>query len=86
MSAAPLEFLGDPGEDWLAMRRLFQESERPELAMIAYDAKYLRLLHKGSALRSRLNALWRSKGSYAGAVNAIRDALLQEHLFSGAKD
>ncbi len=79
------QFSGDPGEDWLAMRRLFQESERPELAVIAYDAKYLRLLHKGSALRSRLNALWRSNGSYAGAITAIRDALLQEHLFSGAK-
>jgi DNA helicase II / ATP-dependent DNA helicase PcrA len=80
------KFVGDPGDDWIAVRKLFEESACEALATIARDAKYLRLLHKGSALRSRLNALWRSKGSYLGATSAVRDALLQEHLFSGAKD
>jgi DNA helicase-2/ATP-dependent DNA helicase PcrA len=79
-------FTGDPGNDWLTMRSLFQESTCDSLAIIASDAKYLRLLHKGSALRSRLNALWRTHGSYQGATIAVRDALLQEQLFSGTKD
>jgi DNA helicase-2/ATP-dependent DNA helicase PcrA len=79
-------FSGDPEKDWLAVRKLFEESACEPLASIARDAKYLRFLHKGSALRSRLNARWQSSGSYAGATTAVRDALLQEHLFSGAKD
>jgi DNA helicase II / ATP-dependent DNA helicase PcrA len=78
---------GDPGEDWLSMRKLFQESEVGRLGCHrGGDAKYLRLLHRGSALRSRLNSLWRSSGSYFGATSEIRDALLQEYLLSGAKD
>lgn len=80
------KFSGDPGEDWLTIRKLFEGSACEILSMVARDAKYLRLLHKGSALRSRLNSIWRSSGSYLGATSAVRDALLQEHLFSGAKD
>jgi ATP-dependent DNA helicase UvrD/PcrA len=79
-------FAGNPEEDWLAVRGLFRDSECETLSTIADDAKYLRLLHKGSALRSRLNALWRASGTYTGATAAVRDALLQEHLFSGARD
>ena len=83
---AACKFSGDPGDDWLVVRKLFEESDCEVLATIARDAKYLRLLHKGSALRSRLNTLWRSGGNYVGATTAVRDALLQEHLFSGSKD
>ena len=81
-----LKFSGDPGEDWIAVRNLFAKSSCEALQTVAQDAKYLRLLHKGSALRSRLNALWRQNRSYRGATTAVRDALLQEHLFSSAKD
>jgi DNA helicase II / ATP-dependent DNA helicase PcrA len=77
---------GDPSEDWIATRNLFAKSNCESLQTVALDAKYLRLLHKGSALRSRLNTLWRQNGNYRGAITAVRDALLQEHLFSSAKD
>ena len=42
--------------------------------------KYLRLLHKGSTLRSNLGNLWRNNGSYSGAVDVVKNALLQEHF------
>jgi DNA helicase II / ATP-dependent DNA helicase PcrA len=77
---------GDPAEDWIAIRNLFQGSACEAISAVAQDAKYLRLLHKGSTLRSRLSQLWRLNESYAGATEAVRAALLQEHLFSGAKD
>ena len=48
--------------------------------LIEEDAKYLRLLHKGAALRGRLGEIWRDYGSYVGAATAVRDALLQEHF------
>jgi DNA helicase-2/ATP-dependent DNA helicase PcrA len=77
---------GDAGEDWLAVRKLFDESPCESLAAIAKDAKYLRLLHRGSVLRSRLGVLWRSSGNYTGALAAVRDALLQEHFSAGVRE
>lgn len=78
-----IEFSGDPSADWLVVRQLLQEADSKTLQQVSEDAKYLRLLHKGALLRSRLSNSWRSTGSYAGASNAVRDALLQEH-FSGS--
>lgn len=77
---------GDPGEDWLTVRQLFSASPCDTLKDVAEDAKYLRLLHKGALLRSRLGELWRTTGSYQGAEAAVRDALLQEHFSAGLRD
>ena len=77
---------GDPGADWLAIRNLLDSSGIDVLQQVAADAKYLRLLHKGAALRSRLNELWRSTSTYNGAEGAVRDALVQEHFSASLKD
>jgi DNA helicase II / ATP-dependent DNA helicase PcrA len=77
---------GDPGEDWLAVRQLFATSTCETLRDVADDAKYLRLLHKGTLLRSRLGELWRSTGGYSGAGVAVRDAMLQEHFSAALRD
>ena len=81
-----LQFSGESGEDWLTVRRFFEESECEALTVIARDAKYLRLLHRGSILRSRLSVLWRTNGNYKGALAAVREALLQEHFSAGVRD
>jgi DNA helicase II / ATP-dependent DNA helicase PcrA len=81
-----LSLLGDPGIDWLAIRDLLDASGIDVLQQVAADAKYLRLLHKGAVLRSRLNEHWRSTGTYIGAEVAVRDALLQEHFSASLKD
>ena len=80
-----LSLTGDPGEDWLTVRRFFESAPVEELRCVAQEATYLRLLHKGASLRSRLNELWRKSGIYYGAEDAVRDALLQEHLSSPVK-
>lgn len=74
------EMCGDPSEDWLSIRKLLSSSVAEAIRTVADDAKYLRLLHKGTTLRGRLSELWRATGRYAGAVAAVRDALLQEHF------
>lgn len=74
------EMSGDPSEDWLSIRGLLSSSAAEAFQTVADDAKYLRLLHKGATLRGRLSELWRATGRYAGAVAAVRDALLQEHF------
>lgn len=81
-----VELSGDPSVDWLTVRKLLEETNVDVLVQVANDAKYLRLLHKGAALRSRLSELWRISKSYKGAELAIRDALVQEHFSASIKD
>jgi DNA helicase-2/ATP-dependent DNA helicase PcrA len=81
-----LELSGDPAQDWLAVRRLFEKATTDALKKVAYDARYLRLLHKGALLRSRLSEIWRTSRSYSGAASAVQDALLQEHFAASTKD
>jgi len=81
-----LQLTGDPAEDWLQLRGLLQASAAVALKQVATDARYLRLLHRGSVLRANLGALWRAQGEYKGAEEAVRSALMQEHFAAGQKD
>ncbi|APV49473.1 DNA helicase UvrD [Betaproteobacteria bacterium GR16-43] len=81
-----LSLSGDPEADWLAVRRLLSDSDAPEIQQLSDDVKYLRLLHKGAVLRSRLGDLWRQGGGYRNAPAAVRDALMQEHFSSTVRD
>lgn len=80
-----LQHSGDPSADWLAVRKLLADSTEDTLQQVAEDAKYLRLLHKGAALRASLGLLWRTHRSYLGASTAVRDALLQEHFSASTR-
>lgn len=77
---AVCEFTGNPADDWLTVRRMFRTSPAFAIARVAEDARFLRLLHRGSALRTSLATLWKAQGNYGGAEQAVRDALLQEHF------
>lgn len=81
-----MELLGDPGEDWLSVRGMLEACGVPEYIQVAEDAKFLRLLHKGALLRSRLSELWRKGGTYVGAGSAVRDALVQEYFSASVKE
>lgn len=81
-----LQLTGDPAEDWLRVRGLLASSSADTLKQVATDARYLRLLHRGSVLRTNLGALWRAQGGYQGAEDAVRSALLQEHFAAAQKD
>jgi DNA helicase-2/ATP-dependent DNA helicase PcrA len=80
-----LVLTGDPSEDWLAVRQLLSDATAESLQQVAEDAKYLRLLHRGALLRSRLSSIWRATSGYVGAANAVRDALLQEHFSTSVR-
>lgn len=81
-----LVFSGGPEEDWRTIQGLFATSPVEQLSRVATDAKYLRLLHKGSALRASLAEVWRRQGQYVGAVEAVRSALIQEHFTAALKE
>lgn len=80
-----MHLTGDPATDWAQIRGLFESSSVAEIKLMGEEARYLRLMHKGAALRSRLDELWRYSRSYIGASSAIHDALLQEHFSSSLK-
>lgn len=83
---ADLSLSGNPEEDWGAVRELIATSTAPQVARVAEDARFLRLLHRGSALRTALSEMWRTQGGYLGAEAALRDALLQEHFVAAQKE
>ncbi|WP_242015444.1 hypothetical protein [Pseudomonas nitroreducens] len=81
-----LQLTADPSEDWLHLRGLLASSTAEALRQVATDARYLRLLHRGSVLRTNLGALWRAQGGYKGAEEAVRSALMQENFAGAQKD
>ncbi|MGZ0102198.1 UvrD-helicase domain-containing protein [Achromobacter sp. KK8] len=83
---ADLRLSGNPEEDWTGMQELIATSTSPQVARVAEDARFLRLLHRGSALRTALSEMWRTRGDYADAESALREAMLQEHFAATQKD
>jgi len=80
-----LVLTGDPETDWLAVRRLIDAATHDKLKLVAEDARFVRLLHRGTQLRENLIARWRADGSYAGARNIVSSALLQEHFSASTR-
>lgn len=83
---ANLRLSGNPEADWTAVRELIAASTAPQVARVAEDARFLRLLHRGSALRTSLSEMWRTQGDYVGAEAALSEALLQEHFVAAQKE
>jgi DNA helicase II / ATP-dependent DNA helicase PcrA len=78
-----LVLTGDAGADWLAVRRLIDAAGHEKLLLIAEDARFIRLLNRGTQLRETLTERWRITGNYSQARDVVSGALLQEH-FSAA--
>ena len=81
-----LQLTGAPQVDWIAARELLNASTEQVFNQIAIDGRYVRLLGRGSLLRSRLNEMWRTAEGYSGAEDLVRDALLQDHFQAVTKD
>jgi DNA helicase II / ATP-dependent DNA helicase PcrA len=76
---------GDPEADWLTIRRLIDGANHDKMKLVAEDARFIRLLHRGTQLRENLIARWRSGGNYAGARDIVSGALLQEHFSASTR-
>lgn len=61
-----VSFSGEVEQDWLTVRRMFDDASEKSVRAVAEHARHLRFLRKGTALRSVLGDLWR-KGGYSGA-------------------
>jgi DNA helicase-2/ATP-dependent DNA helicase PcrA len=76
---------GDPEADWLAVRGLLDGAGHDKLKLVADDARFVRLLNRGTQLRENLIARWRAGGNYAGAREIVSEALLQEHFSASTR-
>lgn len=76
---------GNVATDWLAITKIIEESSEKSLKNIASDAKFFKLLHKGSTLNSELGKLWKQNHNFIGAKDVVRNSLTQEHFSNSTK-
>jgi DNA helicase-2/ATP-dependent DNA helicase PcrA len=58
---------------------------RAFLKTISGDARFIRILNRGTDLREHLAERWRAEGAYIGAREIVAGALLQEHFSSSTR-
>lgn len=73
-------FTGDVAADWVMVRDIVASALSEYLIKVANDAKYLKLLRRGSILNAGLGQLWKRSHNYLGAKKVVQDALAQEHF------
>jgi ATP-dependent DNA helicase UvrD/PcrA len=80
-----LTLSGDPTHDWVTVRDLLELATHNCLKAVAEDARFIRLLNRGTQLRDRLAEQWRLTGTYRSARRVVSDALLQEHFSTSTR-
>ena len=80
-----LTLTGDPGADWLTIRRHFAEAGCKRLAEIATEVRNVRLLERGTQLREALSQNWRDTGRYPDALEIVRQAFIRDHFATNTK-
>jgi DNA helicase II / ATP-dependent DNA helicase PcrA len=80
-----LDLTGDPVHDWLEVRRLLLGAEHEKLKLVGNDARFLRLLNRGTLLQDSLATQWRANGDYRRARSIVDSALRQEHFSASSR-
>lgn len=76
---------GNPEVDWSAIRHAFETSGCKRLALVAEEARNLRLLERGTHLRDQLSLDWRTNGHYMNALAIVKNAFTQEHFSASVR-
>jgi DNA helicase-2/ATP-dependent DNA helicase PcrA len=84
-SARATPLTGDPDADWLAIRAQLDNGSCSRLKEVAVESLNLRLLDRGTQLRTALSQCWRDSLSYSDALEIVRRAFVQEHFATAWK-
>lgn len=79
-------FTGDPGKDWLTVKRMLRGSGQAELSKIAGHLDYLVAFNRGKRISANLSDAWQRDGQYTGARTALDLALAQDQILDGLDD
>jgi DNA helicase-2/ATP-dependent DNA helicase PcrA len=71
---------GAPLDDWFAVRKLLDRSDRKELELIGKASRYMRLLHRGAPIAQRLSEAWRTHGGYRRARELLDAAHVEDQF------
>jgi DNA helicase-2/ATP-dependent DNA helicase PcrA len=77
---------GNPGEDWLAVRRLLDSSGTKELQLVARLVMYLMAFNRGRLISDRLAEVWQRTGAYQGARALIESAITEDQIVGSDGD
>jgi len=75
-----LSFTGDPQQDWVMVRKVFENGSCVQLKDIAVEARNLRFLDRGKQLRLLLSENWDGIATYPNAYDLTKEAFVQEHF------
>lgn len=77
---------GKPGEDWLAVRQLLENSGATELELVARLVVYLMAFNRGRRISDRLAEIWQRVGAYQGARALIESAITEDQIVGSDGD
>lgn len=80
-----LNLTGDPGRDWITVRKHLDTAACKQLNEIADEVRNIRLLDRGTQLREALSQNWRDTGYYSKALEIVRQAFVREHFSTNMK-
>lgn len=84
IQANPLS--GNPGHDWLEVRRLFEASGTTELQWVARLVIYLMGFNRGRRISDALAETWQRHGRYVGARTLIEAAITEDQIVGSDGD
>jgi DNA helicase-2/ATP-dependent DNA helicase PcrA len=79
-------FVGDPGRDWIFVKKQLRDSREAMLITVAHHLDYLVAFNRGKRISANLSAAWEMSATYVGARHALDAALAQDLILDGVDD
>jgi DNA helicase-2/ATP-dependent DNA helicase PcrA len=77
---------GNPGHDWLKVRKLFEASGVKELQQVAQLVIYLMAFNRGRRISDSLAEVWQRRKRYENACALIEAAITEDQIIGGDGD
>jgi DNA helicase-2/ATP-dependent DNA helicase PcrA len=77
---------GNPGHDWLSIRKMFYASGVKELQLVAQLVIYLMGFNRGRRIADNLAEVWQRRGRYERARDLIESAIAEDQILGSDGD